>query len=130
MPAEVSDSELEVLAELLAMKSSTAKDLSARLAKSRPWAHSTVVTFLRRLETKGLVEHTSTAGQRAFLYKPTRRGRSLRRRALADFMDRAFGGNPLPLVSSLLEDPKLTEDQFTELRRLIDDHSAERGRKS
>ena len=130
MPADVSDSELEVLAVLLEMKSSTAKDLSARLAQTRPWAHSTVVTFLRRLEAKGFVDHSSTAGQRAFIYKPTRRGRSMRRRALADLLNRAFGGNPLPLVSSLLEETNLTEDQFAELRRMIDDRSAKGGQES
>jgi predicted transcriptional regulator len=39
---------------------------------------------------------------------------------IRDVLDRVFGGNPLPLVSSLLEQGDLTREQLEELQRMIE----------
>lgn len=122
MAEKASDSELTVLAVLLEKGGATAAELHAVLEKSHSWAHSTVVTFLRRLEAKGLVVHSRPRGERAFVFKPTRKALSLRRRAVGDLIDKLFGGNPLPLLSSLLEDGRLEETEIHELRTMIDCH--------
>lgn len=119
MAAKVSQAELEVLSALLELKRGTAREVHDRLKSGPGWAHPTVVTFLRRLEAKGLVGHSEVPGRRSFLYKPTRRGRATRGRAVRDLLDRAFGGDPLPLVSSLIEEANLSTDQIEELRDML-----------
>jgi len=120
MPEKASDAEAIVLAALIEKKHATAEELRATLAKKRGWAYSTVVTFLRRLEAKGLAAHGRPGGGRAFVFRATRRARTSRRRALLDTLDRLFGGNPLPLVSSLIDEGRMKKGQIEELRRMID----------
>jgi predicted transcriptional regulator len=122
MAEKASESELTVLAVLLEKGHATAAELHEYLSKDRGWAHSTVVTFLRRLEAKGLVSHSRPRAQRAFVYRPTNQARSTRHRVVRDLLERVFGGNPLPLVSSLLEDGNLREDQIRELHNMIEGH--------
>jgi len=120
MTKKASDSEMTVLTALLERGEATVADLHVTFEASHGWAHSTVVTFLRRLEAKGLVTHTRPRGQRAFVYRPTAKARSTRQRVIRDVLERVFGGNPLPLVSSLLEQGDLSQEQLEELQRMIE----------
>ncbi|NUN98472.1 MAG: BlaI/MecI/CopY family transcriptional regulator [Candidatus Omnitrophica bacterium] len=122
MSRKVSDAEREVLQALIDLGEGTSGEIFQRCAESRNWAPGTVVTFIRRLEAKGYVEHFLRNGSKAFVYRPTPRARSLARRLLKDLLEGVFGGDPLPLVSCLLEEKRLEPEQVEELRRLLDDH--------
>jgi len=124
----MSAAEQEVLCALLERGETTTVDLHKALLPKRQWTHSTVATFLRRLEAKGLVERVKAEGERAFRFRPTRLAGKSRRTALKNILDRLFGGDPFPLVSSLLEETNLKGNDLDELRRLIDEH-ATKGRK-
>ncbi|MCX7050166.1 MAG: BlaI/MecI/CopY family transcriptional regulator [Candidatus Sumerlaeota bacterium] len=131
MAPQITDSEMEVLRILLERGKATATEVHKEAARRRPWAHATVVTFLRRLEGKGLIEHTQKADSRAFIFQPTRKARAARQTVLRQILDCMFGGNPVPMVSSLLDNARLHEDQLAELRRMIDEHESHppRGKK-
>jgi len=128
MPERASEAEMAVLAALLEKGRATAAEIHAACEETHGWTHSTVVTFLRRLEAKGLVAHKKPRAQRAFVFQPTHRVATLRRRAVHDMVDRLFAGNLLPLVSSLLEDGKLKEREIRDLHKMIDDHLKEKER--
>lgn len=130
MPEKVSDSEMEVLRILIEHGPATAAEIHRQTATERQWAYSTVVTFLRRLEAKGMAGHAQPEGSRAFVYQATLKAQSTRRTLLRQVLDRMFGGNPLPLVSSLLDETRLNETQLTELHRMLDEHAAKRRKKS
>ena len=121
-------SELVVLRALTEQGRATAKAVHSALLDETGWALSTVITFLRRLEAKGLVTHTNHEGRRAFVFQPTRKARTAHRRVLRDLVDRLFGGDPVPLVSSLLAEANLDEPQLEELRRLIAQHTNDKHR--
>jgi len=127
MTPDASYSEMLVLQALVEKGSATAAELSEALAPGTGWAYSTVVTFLRRLESKGLIGHARRPGRKAFVYRPTRRAAGSRRRALRDLLQRVFGGDPLPLVSSLLEETHLKKSQIEQLRRMLDEHARSGG---
>lgn len=129
MHPKVSDSEMVVLRTLIDLRETTAASLQERLSAANPWAYSTVMTFLRRLEAKGLVEHVRRAGRKAFLFRPTSRARSAGRTALRRILDSVFGGDPVPLVSSLLEATELKDAEIAQLHRLIDEHAVKGGKK-
>jgi BlaI family transcriptional regulator, penicillinase repressor len=122
MKDTMTSSEAKVLQVLVEHEEATAKTVYKTLAEETGWALATVVTFLRRLEAKGLVRHRKQQGERAFLYRPSRQGSAAGKRQLKEVLNRVFGGNPLPLVSMLLEEQALEPEQIDELRQLLDAH--------
>jgi predicted transcriptional regulator len=128
MPAKVSDAEMEVLRVVADLGEAGTGEIYERCARIKSWAPGTVITFLRRLEAKGYLEHFVREGSKAFVYRPTSTAHSLDRRLVKDLLDRVFGGNPLPMVSYLLEEQPLEKSQIDELRQLIEDHSRKGGK--
>lgn len=126
----ISEAEAQVLQALVEMEEATARELFAALAESTGWAQPTVVTFLRRLEAKGLVSHSKLKGQRSFHYRPNKRGHSAGPDQVRKVVDRVFGGNPVPLMSMFLEDQPLSTEQIAALRQLLDEQEQRTGGKS
>ena len=127
MQPKITQAEAQVLQALVEQGEATTKAVHQTLVGVTDWAHPTVVTFLRRLEAKGLVTHRRKKGERAFHYSPTRRGKSAGKYQLKELIDRVFGGDALPLVSTLLEEKALKPEQIAELRRLLDAHAEREG---
>ena len=76
---------------------------------------NTISTYVRNLEAKGYVTHTSERG--TFRYSPVAPIEEIRRRSLGDVIRGYFRGSYLGAVSSLVEEEKISVD---ELRDLID----------
>ena len=125
MASKMTPAEARVLHVLVEEGEATAKAVYEIIEDATGWAHPTVVTFLRRLEAKGFVTHRRKRGERAFQYRPSHRGKSAGKQQLRELLDRVFGGNPLPLVSMLLEEKALAPGQIAKLRRLLDAHGKE-----
>ena len=130
MAPVLSDAEAQVLQALVELGEATTREVYESLAEATGWAQPTVITFLRRLEAKGLVTHKKLKGQRAFVYRPNQRGRSAGREQVRKIVDRVFGGNPVPLVSMFVEEEPLTKEQIAALRQLLDEQERkERGKR-
>lgn len=129
MAPKVSDAEMEVLRLIIEMGEGTTGQIYEASLKVKSWAPGTVITFVRRLEAKGYLEHTLIKGTKSYLYRPTAQARALRRGVVKDLLERVFGGNPLPIVSYLLDEKKLTQSEIKDLKRLIEDHEQRRGSK-
>jgi predicted transcriptional regulator len=129
MSPKVSDAEMEILRLIIEMGEGNTSQIYGASMKIKSWAPGTVVTFVRRLEVKGYLEHTLIPGSKAYLYRPTAKAKTLRRGVVKDLLERVFGGNPLPIVSYLLEEKTLTRKELTELKRLIEEHEKKGGRK-
>ena len=83
-------------------------------------------TYLRRLKTKGYLR-TRRQG-RADVYFPAIRPTSVLREIIADFVDRTFGGEALPLMQHLIQDHGLTDEEIDQLQDALDKFKS--GRKS
>jgi predicted transcriptional regulator len=129
MPPKVSDAEAEILRILIEIEEGTVADVYDACPMPRTWAPGTVVTFIRRLEAKGYVEHYVPDGSKAFVYRPTQLAYSVPKNLVSDLLDRVFGGNPVPLVSHLLEEKRFTQPQIDELQRMIDEYQKGRTKK-
>lgn len=127
MAPVLSDAEARVLQALVEMGEGTTREVYEVLADSTGWAQPTVITFLRRLEAKGLVTHRKQKAQRAFLYRPNKRGLSAGREQVRSLVERVFGGNPVPLVSMFVEEQPLNRDQIAALRKLLDEQEQRKG---
>jgi BlaI family transcriptional regulator, penicillinase repressor len=114
------DAEMDVMACLWQLREATAREIREAMNEYRPLAHTSVVTLLGRLESKGLVRRAKGPVGKAFVYQPTRKPNKTYRRVVGDVLQRIFGGNGTALISSLFETKPPTADELTELQRLLD----------
>ena len=117
MPPEA---ELEVLACLRAAGELDARSIGSALARTRPLAHSSVVTLLRRLETKGLVTRRAAPVGKAFLYRPAGKAAATFAGVLDRLVARVFGGDRLSVVSTLFRGEGASAREIAALRELVD----------
>ena len=96
-----------------------AREITEALNESLPVAHSTVQTLLRQLEAKGAVGHHAE-GRTFVFYAKVKQDRA-QRVAVRNLVERVFGGDVGGLVAHLLHHEKMSPDELTKVRRLIDE---------
>ena len=116
MRISFTDRELDVMAVLWDRGSATVAEVRERL--SDDLAYTTVLSVLRTLEEKGHVGHRGEG--KAHRYFPLVERRVAGRSALARLIDTVFNGSPELLLTQLVSDRDLSEDQIKKLRRLMD----------
>jgi len=116
LPA-MSPSETEVLRIVWLSGKATVQEVCDKLPRSRRIAYATVQTLLRRLEAKGYLTH-ETRGK-AHVFAPAVAQDKVIRRAVGDFVEKLFGGDPVPLMLHLAEQAELNDEDIRRLRRLI-----------
>ena len=117
LPA-VSPAEIEILRLVWRLGSATVQDVCDVLPKERSIAYATVQTLLRRLEKKGYVSHEVHG--KAHRFHPAVDREDVICRSVRDFVDRLFGGDPVPLMMHLADHSKLTGEDIDRLKGLID----------
>ena len=117
LPA-VSPAETEILRLVWQLKRATVQDVCRHIPAKRKIAYATVQTLLRRLERKGYLEHDVKG--KAHVFYPTVQRERVIRRSVSDFLDRLFGGDPVPLMHYLAEHGKVTAEDIDELKRLVE----------
>ncbi len=110
------DRELDVMAVLWDKGSATVTEVRERLPDDL--AYTTVLTVLRTLEEKGHIAHREEG--KAHRYFPLVERRAAGRSALARLIDTVFNGSPELLLTQLVTDRDLSEEQLKRIRRLMD----------
>jgi BlaI family penicillinase repressor len=101
----------------------TVAQLFETIGARRRITYTTILSAVQKLERKGWLKHR-TAG-RAYVYYPVRDRLQVGGRTLRDLLRTAFEGDPRLLLSSLLEDTKLSDSDLKELRKLIEQRRKE-----
>jgi BlaI family transcriptional regulator, penicillinase repressor len=96
----------------------TARQITEELCRTRPIAHSTVQTLLRKLEAKGVVTHD--VEERVFLFRPLVQSSDITASATRDLLGRVFQGSVYGLVAHLLKHETISPEERRRLRELID----------
>lgn len=117
---KIPDAEADVLAALFDAEEATARTLREMLERKRPMAHGTVVTLLRRLETRGLVKRRKADQGKAFVYRPAKGHARTFGPGATRLVQRAFGGRPAALVASLFETRPPSAQEIDELEALVE----------
>ena len=87
--------------------------------ESRNLAYTTVQTMLNVLHRKGRV--TRRLKDRTYVYRPKLTREKAVTQAVADMLDRFFGGSADSLVMNLLETRHLTPERLAEIQKLLDE---------
>jgi predicted transcriptional regulator len=112
----LSPSETEILRLVWQLNKATVQEVCDNLPVRRKIAYATVQTLLRRLEKKGYLKH-HTRGK-AHVFFAAVKSEKVIKRSVSDFLDRLFGGDPIPLMQYLAEHGKLNTEDIEELKQL------------
>jgi predicted transcriptional regulator len=115
----LSDLELELLRFLAASGPKSAREAAEEFGEPNGYARTTVMTLLERLRQKGYLNRTKVGG--VYRHASKLSSGELMRNVVGRFVQRALGGSVSPLVAFLAENPKLTDAEIAELRRLVDE---------
>lgn len=80
--------------------------------------HGTVQRLLQRLEDKGFVERDRSLG--VYLYSAVGSRESYASRQLESLTRRLTGGSLAPVITHLLEEERLSQEEIERLRRILD----------
>ena len=124
MEIAFTDRELDVMAVLWDLDGATVAEVRERLADDL--AYTTVLTVLRTLEEKGYVGHTEEG--KAYRYHPTVARRDAGASVLRRITRKLFKDSPELLLTHLVSDRGLSDDELERMRRLLDERLKEGGR--
>ena len=116
LPA-VSPAETEILRLVWQLEKATVQEVCNKLPVKRKITYATVQTLLRRLESKGYLRHHIRG--KAHVFFAAVKSEKVIKRSVSDFLDRLFGGDPVPLMQYLAEHGKIDADDIEKLKRLI-----------
>ncbi|MDX2247032.1 MAG: BlaI/MecI/CopY family transcriptional regulator [Bacteroidia bacterium] len=115
--------ELKVMNILWGMKKAFVKEIISKWPEDAEPAYNTISTIVRILEEKGYVGHDSQG--RSHQYFPLITKTRYQKRLLSNVLDNVFSGSLTGMVSSLLDNDKISRDQLEELRKLIENSDKE-----
>src|SRR5207302_5207674 len=122
VPISFTDRELDVMSVLWDAGSATVAEVRERIADDL--AYTTVLTVLRTLEQKGYVDHTGEG--RAHRYRPLVKRAAAGRTALRRLVEKVFDGSPELLLTQLVSDNNLSDEELRPLRQLLADRLREK----
>lgn len=120
MDMKLYDSELKLM-ELLweAPAPMTAKEISQLAASRIGWSRNTTYTVLTKLAAKGAIRREEPG----FRCVPLATREGVQRAETHTLLQRLFGGSKRAMVSALLEDGPLSQEEADALREMIDRHT-------
>ncbi|MGH7242571.1 MAG: BlaI/MecI/CopY family transcriptional regulator [Phycisphaerales bacterium] len=117
---ELGEAELAVMRAIWDFGPQTVRDVMNRLhERGKNVAYTTVLTFLTRLEQKGVV--ASDKRDHAYVYRSKISRQSVTQSRIKALVDQLYDGAAAPMLAQLIENERFTPDEISHLRKLIDD---------
>lgn len=110
--------ELQIMNVVWDKGKATVHDVKNALSRRKP-AYSTILTMMRKLEAKGYLEHEVDG--RTYVYRPLISQQAVRQSVLGDLVERLFEGSTSLLLTSLVEQNRISENELCEIRKLIEE---------
>ena len=110
--------ELQIMNVVWNRGKATVHDVKNALSRRKP-AYSTILTMMRKLEAKGYLKHEVDG--RTYVYRPSISQQAVRQGVLGDLVERLFDGSTSLLLTSLVEQNRISENELCEIRKLIEE---------
>lgn len=123
MEIALTDREMDVMAVLWERGDATVAEVRERLADDL--AYTTVLTVLRTLEEKGYVGHAEAG--KAYRYHPLVERRQAGASVLRRLTRKLFQDSPALLLTHLVSDRGLSDDELRRMRALLEERLEGRG---
>ena len=121
MVQQISDAEFEIMKVVWAngekptLFASLTTDLAA---KGKPWQKNTLITLLNRLVNKGFLKAKKTG--RCNAYTPLVSESEYHKTQTKNFLDKIYEGNAKWLASDLISGDLLADEEYEELKKLLE----------
>jgi len=115
------DAELAILRVLWERGPSTVRQVHDTLGRERPTAYTTALKMLQIMTEKGLVSRDES--DRTHVYQARLTEEQTQRQLVGDLLERAFGGSASKLVMQALASTRASQDELSEIRKMIDDRA-------
>ena len=113
----LTEAEWKIMLKLWEQSPRTMMELTRSLAPETGWSKHTVITMLKRMKAKGTVNIDETGPVK--LYTPAVSRDRVAQEQTQTLLTRLFGGRPSLLVSELMEQGALDEQEIEALRKLL-----------
>ena len=98
--------------------------IARELGKSTGKARTTILTMIERLRQKGFIARRKVQGR--FQYSLKAAGKRIQDQLVESFVTETLGGSTLPFLSYLVRQSDLSDEEFTELQRIVNKLAKER----
>lgn len=116
--------ELEILRVLWRRGPATVREVQDSLARGDQVAYTTVLKLLQIMSEKELVARDES--ERSHVYRAAVPESGVKRRLVADLLDRAFDGSAMGLVMHALSEKPASPEELQQLRTLLDEMQGDR----
>ena len=116
---EMTEAEWEIMKVVWEAEPCAAGTVQEALAQRKEWAYSTVKTTMDRMVDKGFLAITRIRNLQLFRSCMTKA--EARRAEFQKMLKRAFDGALTPLMEFLIEHEGVSDQEATQLRRLVED---------
>ncbi|MEY8318829.1 BlaI/MecI/CopY family transcriptional regulator [Oscillospiraceae bacterium 50-58] len=116
---KLSDREWTVLAVLWDAGGAALGEVTRALETETGWSRNTVLTYLTRMETKGLVSIDKEGYPRK--YRAALSREECRAQARDSFLQNVYRGAAGDLIAAFLKEKPISPEEREELRRLLDE---------
>ncbi|MCQ2065461.1 MAG: BlaI/MecI/CopY family transcriptional regulator [Bacteroidaceae bacterium] len=115
---KLTDKEMEIMNVLWENGALSMRDIVDRLPEPQPH-FNTVSTFVRRLETAGMISHREL-GTRFFLYEAAVTREKYAEKLNRENVNKLFAGSYMDFISCLVEQQEVSIDELKELIRIVE----------
>lgn len=117
--AKLSEREWTVLTALWDTGGAALGELAETLRPGTGWSRNTVLTYLTRMEGKGLVDIDKTVYPH--IYRAARDRTACQAQERRSFLERVYQGSTGELVAAFLKEEPISSEERAQLRKLLDE---------
>lgn len=115
---QISEAEYEVMKIVWKNAPVSTNEVTETLTSTTDWNPKTIQTMLKRLVNKGALTYVKEG--RVFVYTPLVEEDEYISQKSSSFLSRYYDGELTSMVSAYLENDRLSADEISELRSLLD----------
>ncbi len=117
--ANISDAEWVFLELLWEHRELTIAQMEKLLKEKHGWSKHAIISFLKKMEGKDLVEYRIEGKARVYSAKP--KMGDVKRKETQGFLDKVFHGRIGLLLSALVDEKSLEDEEIDELVRILEE---------
>lgn len=118
MIPKISDAEYEVMKVIWSHAPISTNGVTEKLSNTTSWSPKTIHTLLNRLVKKKAITYNKES--RVFVYTPLITQEEYLNHKSNIFLNQYFDGNLSSLMNNYIHNKKISDEELSELRRLLD----------
>ncbi|MDO4275778.1 MAG: BlaI/MecI/CopY family transcriptional regulator [Eubacteriales bacterium] len=122
---QISEAEFEVMKIVWKYAPINTNEITERLVQTTSWRPKTIQTLIKRLVTKGVLAYEKQS--RVFVYTPLVKESEYINQESNSFLGRYYDGDITAMLSSYIENDRLSETEIDTLRALLSKRSEKGG---